>query len=297
MSPSPHSFLSCSLLEVREAEFRIDATIGPLEESFSLLNRHELLYGDGNGERVDGLMYAWKNLSDLVSQREGRHVTGAGMRVCVICVCVVASGGADPEHSGADSAQHEDRPAVCSAEPPEPGSELLHRLQPKVHLREAPAPGGRGQPNIHPARPEPGRHTDNIIDYDKCRGPGVEGVAPAEASERLQSFQAEFDQLWRKYTTCSGGEELFGLPVNGTTERLARPLPVCLPPSSPAVSSPQSIRSCRGSGGSSPCCPNSTVCTARSPTASPATTTSCGPTSTSRRSAWSCRTSRTGAAH
>lgn len=49
-----------------------------------------------------------------------------------------------------------------------------------------------------------------------CRGPGVEGVAPAEASERLQSFQAEFEQLWRKYTTYSGGEELFGLHVNGT---------------------------------------------------------------------------------
>lgn len=48
-------------------------------------------------------------------------------------------------------------------------------------------------------------------------GPGVEGVAPAEASERLQTFQAEFNQLWRQYTTCSGGEELFGLPVNGTT--------------------------------------------------------------------------------
>lgn len=53
-----------------------------------------------------------------------------------------------------------------------------------------------------------------------CRGPGSEGVAPAEASERLQSFQAEFDQLWRRYTTCSGGEQLFGLPVKGTTDRL-----------------------------------------------------------------------------
>lgn len=53
-----------------------------------------------------------------------------------------------------------------------------------------------------------------------CRGPGQEGIAPAEASDRLQSFQAEFDELWRKYTTYSGGEELFGLPVNGTTDCL-----------------------------------------------------------------------------
>lgn len=50
-----------------------------------------------------------------------------------------------------------------------------------------------------------------------CRGPGVEGLPPAEASERLLIFQAEFDQLWREFTTCSGGEELFGLPVNGTS--------------------------------------------------------------------------------
>ncbi|KAM6900105.1 dynein axonemal heavy chain 5 [Xenentodon cancila] len=49
--------------------------------------------------------------------------------------------------------------------------------------------------------------------YDH-RGPSVEGVAPAEASERLESFQAEFDLLWRKYITYSGGEELFGLDVN-----------------------------------------------------------------------------------
>lgn len=61
------------------------------------------------------------------------------------------------------------------------------------------------------------KHVSQKSNQCVCRGPGVEGLAPAEASERLQSFQAEFDQLWRKYTTCSGGEELFGLPVNGTT--------------------------------------------------------------------------------
>ena len=48
-----------------------------------------------------------------------------------------------------------------------------------------------------------------------CSGPGVDGLAPSEASDRLQVFQAEFDQLWRKYTTYSEGEELFGLTVNG----------------------------------------------------------------------------------
>ncbi|VEL09362.1 unnamed protein product [Protopolystoma xenopodis] len=39
------------------------------------------------------------------------------------------------------------------------------------------------------------------------------GIAPREASDRLTVFQAKFDELWRKYTTYSSGEELFGLEV------------------------------------------------------------------------------------
>ena len=41
----------------------------------------------------------------------------------------------------------------------------------------------------------------------------VEGIPPREASDRLSIFQAKFDELWRKYETYSGGEELFGMPV------------------------------------------------------------------------------------
>lgn len=51
-------------------------------------------------------------------------------------------------------------------------------------------------------------------------GPGVTGLAPREASDRLQAFQAQFDELWRKYITFSGGEELFGLPVKGDSASL-----------------------------------------------------------------------------
>jgi len=40
-----------------------------------------------------------------------------------------------------------------------------------------------------------------------------EGTQPREASDRLNIFQARFDELWRKYQTYNGGEELFGLPV------------------------------------------------------------------------------------
>ncbi|XP_043531467.1 dynein axonemal heavy chain 8-like [Chiloscyllium plagiosum] len=48
--------------------------------------------------------------------------------------------------------------------------------------------------------------------YEK-EGPMVPGIAPAEASTRLQIFQSWFDELWRKFVTYSSGERLFGLPV------------------------------------------------------------------------------------
>ena len=41
----------------------------------------------------------------------------------------------------------------------------------------------------------------------------MEGLHPQEASERLAVFQAQFDELWSKYQTYSGGETLFGLAV------------------------------------------------------------------------------------
>ena len=44
-------------------------------------------------------------------------------------------------------------------------------------------------------------------------GPTVPGLEPAEASERLNYFVSLVDGLLRTYQTCSGGEQLFGLPV------------------------------------------------------------------------------------
>lgn len=51
-----------ALEEIRANEIRIDMTIGPVEESFMLLNKFELHFHDGNAEKVDGLSYSWKNL-------------------------------------------------------------------------------------------------------------------------------------------------------------------------------------------------------------------------------------------
>ncbi|KAK7469847.1 hypothetical protein BaRGS_00036125 [Batillaria attramentaria] len=54
---------------------------------------------------------------------------------------------------------------------------------------------------------------DFYKDYEVA-GPMVPGVAPREASDRLLVFQNTFDSLFRKFTTYTGGEELFGLEVS-----------------------------------------------------------------------------------
>ncbi|KAK1173586.1 dynein heavy chain 5, axonemal isoform X1 [Acipenser oxyrinchus oxyrinchus] len=138
-----------ALKEYRDAEIRIDMTIGPIEESYALLNKHELLFHDGNTEKVDGLAYAWKNLNAQVLQTQNFLVKVQ----------------------------------------PEMKSDLLAGVQ-------------TFQTNVQVL----------YSNYDE-RGPGVEGISPQEASDRLQTFQAHFDELWSKYITYSGGEELFGLSV------------------------------------------------------------------------------------
>ncbi|XP_017940484.1 dynein heavy chain 8, axonemal [Manacus vitellinus] len=47
----------------------------------------------------------------------------------------------------------------------------------------------------------------------ETEGPMVPSIPPQEASKRLQLFQGDFDELWRKFVTYSSGERLFGLPV------------------------------------------------------------------------------------
>ena len=44
-------------------------------------------------------------------------------------------------------------------------------------------------------------------------GPTVPGLEPSEASDRLNYFVTLIDGLSRTFQTCSGGEQLFGLPV------------------------------------------------------------------------------------
>ncbi|KAM9783262.1 dynein axonemal heavy chain 5-like [Neosynchiropus ocellatus] len=51
------------------------------------------------------------------------------------------------------------------------------------------------------------------MDYEKD-GPMAVGLAPQDASDRLIMFQNRFDNLYRKYTTYTSGQELFEVPVS-----------------------------------------------------------------------------------
>ncbi|XP_019488822.1 PREDICTED: dynein heavy chain 8, axonemal, partial [Hipposideros armiger] len=53
----------------------------------------------------------------------------------------------------------------------------------------------------------------NFAEAYEMEGPMVPNIPPEEASNRLQIFQANFDDLWRKFVTYSSDEQLFGLPV------------------------------------------------------------------------------------
>ncbi len=44
------------------------------------------------------------------------------------------------------------------------------------------------------------------------------GLHPREASERVCIYQAQFEELWSKFQTYSGGEQLFGLAVTDYSE-------------------------------------------------------------------------------
>ena len=50
------------------------------------------------------------------------------------------------------------------------------------------------------------------IDYEQ-RGPTLSGLTPRESSDRQILFQSRVENLYKKYETYHGGEELFGLTI------------------------------------------------------------------------------------
>lgn len=53
-----------SLNQIKEKEIEIDRTITPIEETYTMLNKYEITFNDGNAEKVDSLAYGWKNLNE-----------------------------------------------------------------------------------------------------------------------------------------------------------------------------------------------------------------------------------------
>ncbi|KAK3736698.1 hypothetical protein QZH41_011488 [Actinostola sp. cb2023] len=138
-----------ALEEMRQNEIRIDMTLGPIEEAYSMLNKFEVAVAREEVERVDTLRYSFKKLL-----AQAREVQSNLVQI-----------------------------------QPQFKADLLDSVE--VY-----------QKNV-------GSFNDEYVEI----GPMAAGIAPQEASDRLSVFQSRFDELWRKFVTYSGGEQLFGLEV------------------------------------------------------------------------------------
>ncbi|XP_077576575.1 dynein axonemal heavy chain 5 isoform X2 [Stigmatopora nigra] len=135
--------------EIRDSQITIDFQVGPIEESYAMLNKYDISVAKEEAEKVDTLRYTWEKL--LLRSTEVQNELIA----------------MQPKFRG----------------------ELLTDM--KIFVEDC---------------------QQFYTDYDKD-GPMVLGLAPQDASDRLIMYQNRFDNLFRKYITYTGGEELFGLPV------------------------------------------------------------------------------------
>uniref|UniRef100_A0A7N8XMR9 Dynein, axonemal, heavy chain 5 n=1 Tax=Mastacembelus armatus TaxID=205130 RepID=A0A7N8XMR9_9TELE len=138
-----------ALKEIREQQISIDFQVGPIEESYAMLHKYELLVAKEEADKVDTLRYTWEKLLSRSTEVQNELVA------------------LQPNFRG------------------ELVSNVETFLEDCQHFYQ---------------------------DYEKD-GPMVMGLAPQDASDRLIMFQNRFDNLFRKYITYTGGEELFGLPV------------------------------------------------------------------------------------
>ncbi|XP_015771206.1 PREDICTED: LOW QUALITY PROTEIN: dynein heavy chain 5, axonemal-like [Acropora digitifera] len=63
-----------ALKEIRDREIMIDMSIGPIEESYAMLNRYELLVAKEESERVDTLRYSWQKLQALATESQDQLI-------------------------------------------------------------------------------------------------------------------------------------------------------------------------------------------------------------------------------
>ncbi|RLV98350.1 hypothetical protein DV515_00010875 [Chloebia gouldiae] len=140
-----------ALKEIRELQISIDSQIGPIEESYAMLSKYDLLVAKEETEKVDTLHYTWEKLLIRANEVQDELVA------------------LQPNFRG----------------------ELVSAV--KTFTEDC---------------------AQFYSDYDQAsNGPMVVGLTPQEANDRLTIFQNRCDHLFRKYITCTGGEDLFGLPV------------------------------------------------------------------------------------
>ncbi|CAF0809445.1 unnamed protein product [Rotaria sordida] len=135
--------------DLREHEISMDMSITPIEESYAMLQAHDINIAREDIEQSDSLRYRWGRL-----QARCTDVTSLLLDI-------------QPKYR----------------------SELIKNV--KLFIREC------GQ---------------FYIDYER-RGPTVPGLTPRESSDRQILFQSHVENLYKRYETYHGGEELFGLPV------------------------------------------------------------------------------------
>ncbi|PIK45719.1 hypothetical protein BSL78_17425 [Apostichopus japonicus] len=139
-----------ALENIRQEDIKIDMTLGPVEEAYSMLQKFNVKVQREETERVDSLRYSFQKLSSQATSVQG-HLVSIQPQFKAELLTSVEVFNKDSEHY--------------------------------------------------------------YDDYD-TGGPMVDGISPQEASDRLQVYQAKFDELWRKFNTYTAGEQLFGLPVS-----------------------------------------------------------------------------------
>uniref|UniRef100_A0A3Q3KDZ6 AAA+ ATPase domain-containing protein n=1 Tax=Monopterus albus TaxID=43700 RepID=A0A3Q3KDZ6_MONAL len=142
-----------ALKEIREHQISIDFQVGPIEESYALLHKYELVVAKEEADKVDTLRYAWEKLLSRSTEVQNELVA------------------LQPKFRG----------------------ELLSNVETFI---------------------EDCQHF--YQDYEKVKRKCLLKPLKAQTAKNKRTCMQscnQFDNLFRKYITYTGGEELFGLPV------------------------------------------------------------------------------------
>ncbi|MGH0184369.1 UNVERIFIED_CONTAM: hypothetical protein FKN15_014875 [Acipenser sinensis] len=190
-----------------------------LKESYAMLNKYDLLVAKEETEKVDTLRYTWEKLlvrgSEVQNELVSLQPNFRGDLISNVQTFVE-----DCDHFYKD--YDEDGPMVVDLAPQDASDRLImfqNRFD-NLYRKYITYTGGEelfGLPvTQYPQLLEIKKQLtllQKLYSLYNNDGPMVVDLAPQDASDRLIMFQNRFDNLYRKYITYTGGEELFGLPV------------------------------------------------------------------------------------